>query len=158
MKCLILILLLLPVYFSSAQNVGIGTNNPTQRLDVNGNVNVSGNILANGVSGGSGQVLMTNSQGVMTWGNVALGNSSGYDSVAVFQVGPSDCVGFSCPANNTFIITIPGNIDKIRIQAWGPGGIGVGTAANFSASGGGGGYVEAIVGGVGNKIMGIIVG
>jgi hypothetical protein len=67
-------------------------------------------------------------------------------------------VGFSCPANNTFIITIPGNIDKIRIQAWGPGGIGVGTAANFSASGGGGGYVEAIVGGVGNKIMGIIVG
>ena len=40
-------------------NVGIGTVNPTQKLDVNGNINITGNYYQNGVlfsGGGSGNV------------------------------------------------------------------------------------------------------
>ena len=44
--------------FGSTEYVGIGTTNPTQKLDVNGNVAIGGSIYdANGTSGSDGQVL-----------------------------------------------------------------------------------------------------
>ena len=46
-----------------AQNVGIATSTPAEKLDVKGNVNISRGINPNGVSGKAGQVLATNSQG-----------------------------------------------------------------------------------------------
>lgn len=38
-------------FTSAAQNVGVGITNPAERLDVNGNINVTGTIKANGVDG-----------------------------------------------------------------------------------------------------------
>jgi hypothetical protein len=38
-------------FTSAAQNVGVGITNPAEQLDVNGNINVTGTIKANGVDG-----------------------------------------------------------------------------------------------------------
>lgn len=43
-----------------AVNVGIGTNAPTQKLDVTGNLRVSGAFMPNGIAGTAGQVLTSN--------------------------------------------------------------------------------------------------
>jgi len=56
-----------------AQNVGIGTDTPTEKLDVHGNLNLTGKILLNGSSGFNGEVLI--SKGVGTppvWGPADL--------------------------------------------------------------------------------------
>ncbi|GIV23255.1 MAG: hypothetical protein KatS3mg025_0914 [Bacteroidia bacterium] len=47
-----------------AGNIGIGTTAPTQRLDVNGNVQFSGALMPGGIPGTAGQVLV--SQGATT--------------------------------------------------------------------------------------------
>lgn len=49
-------LLVISIQQIAAQNVGIGTTTPTQKLDVNGNVNVSGTLLANGTAGTAGRI------------------------------------------------------------------------------------------------------
>ncbi|MEQ1935687.1 MAG: hypothetical protein ABL962_17660 [Fimbriimonadaceae bacterium] len=38
-------------------NVGIGTTNPAEKLDVNGNINLNGTIKVNGQDGQAGQVV-----------------------------------------------------------------------------------------------------
>ena len=94
-----------------AQNVGIGTNIPAEKLDVNGNVNVQGNVKVNGVSGTDGQVLMTNNTGATVWSDLC-----DFKNIASFT------------QNGTW--TIPAGVTKIMIEAWGGGGGG--------AAGGGG--------------------
>lgn len=60
MKTLYTLLVLLACLgAANAQNVGIGTNDPQQKLDVNGNLNVDGAIMPNGDAGSDGQVLMS---------------------------------------------------------------------------------------------------
>ncbi len=46
-----------------AQNVGIGTNTPAQKLDVVGNLRLSGAIMPNGIAGTAGQVLTSSGGG-----------------------------------------------------------------------------------------------
>lgn len=94
-----------------AQHVGINKPIPTQPLDVNGNLNVDGNILVNATAGEAGQVLTTTSTGATAWAN--LGN---YTYVSGFT------------QNGTF--TVPAGITRILVEAWGAGGGG--------SSGGGG--------------------
>ena len=55
-------------------NLGIGTTNPSQKLDVNGASRLRGQIYDNNnVAGASGQVLSTNSSGQVVWqNNVAI--------------------------------------------------------------------------------------
>lgn len=53
-----------------SQNVGIGTSTPSERLHVNGNINVAGTIRVNGVDGLPNQVLKKNSSGTFVWGPV----------------------------------------------------------------------------------------
>ncbi len=96
---------------SWAQNVGIGTNTPTQKLDVNGNVNVNGNITVNGIAGVSGQKLTTSGSGETIWSDIGeLKNIASYTQNGSWSV--------------------PLGVTKIIIEAWGAGGGG--------ASGGGG--------------------
>jgi hypothetical protein len=98
--------LLLPV-FVFAQKVGIGTNTPLEKLDVNGNINMSGNLKINNVAGQPNQVLMTNNTGNTVWAD--LGN---YKNVASFTV------------SGTWMV--PPGVTKVRIEAWGGGGGGGG--------------------------------
>jgi hypothetical protein len=56
-------------------NVGIGTVTPTERLDVTGNIKVSGAIMPNNLPGTAGQVLTSAGAGVApTWTTVASNN------------------------------------------------------------------------------------
>lgn len=59
------------VGYASAQNVGIGTSTPLQKLHVNGNLRFDGALMPNGNPGNSGQVLISQGAGVAPiWGPV----------------------------------------------------------------------------------------
>jgi uncharacterized protein (TIGR02145 family) len=81
-KLLFLSLLALNIQIN-AQNVGIGTPNPTEKLDVTGNINVTGTIKANGVAGTAGQVLTNNGGNSMSWASVSypMPNAGNYGIV-----------------------------------------------------------------------------
>ncbi|MEO7264081.1 MAG: hypothetical protein ABIW38_04165, partial [Ferruginibacter sp.] len=122
--------------FLQAQNVGIGTSSPSQKLDVNGNMNVSGNLRVNGVAGQAGQVLLTNSSGATGWGSV---DACEYKNFAGFISSQS--------------WTVPAGVKKILIEAWGAGGGG-----NYFGSGAGGGYASAHFGVNPGAVVTITVG
>ena len=106
------------LHATSSQRIGIGVPNPTEKLDVNGNVNVQGNVKLNGVSGTDGQVLMTNNTGATVWSDLC-----DFKNIASYT------------QNGTW--TIPAGVTKIMIEAWGGGG---GGAAG--GGGGGGAYIR----------------
>ncbi|MCU0335994.1 MAG: hypothetical protein MUF62_13300, partial [Chitinophagaceae bacterium] len=64
LSCLLFLSLALT---SRAQNVGVGKTNPTEQLDVNGNVNVDGKLKINGNAGQPGQTLMVQPDGTQQW-------------------------------------------------------------------------------------------
>jgi hypothetical protein len=112
------------IFFSlvaTAQNVGVGTTTPVERLDVNGNINVTGTIKANGVDGQANQVLMKNNSGVLAWGDPC-----DYKNLTTFDVGSGNW-------------TVPAGITKVLVEVWGGGGGG-----SNGSGGGGGGYVRAV--------------
>ena len=57
-------------------NVGIGNSSPANKLDVNGNINVTGLLKINSNSGTAGQVLVSNGAAPATWQNSALSNNT----------------------------------------------------------------------------------
>ncbi|QQS59860.1 hypothetical protein IPN35_03255 [Candidatus Peregrinibacteria bacterium] len=58
----------------SSGNVGIGTTSPTEKLDVNGNINFTGELNINSVPGTSGQVLTSGGDGsAPTWETLPTG-------------------------------------------------------------------------------------
>ncbi len=113
-----------------SQNVGIGNLTPAEKLDVTGNINVTGTIKANGVDGTTGQVLMKNNSGMLAWGDMCeFKNYAAFDYTSA-----GDIQNFSVPAG----------ITKIKVQLWGGGGMGygIGGSINSGCGGGGGGYIE----------------
>lgn len=108
-------LLMLCIFFTTgsiAQNVGVGTPTPSEKLDVNGNLNVQGTIKMNSVSGANNQVLMTNGSGATVWADL-----SGYKNIVSYT--------------QTDNWTVPAGVTSVVVEMWGGGGGG--------ASGGGGG-------------------
>jgi hypothetical protein len=99
------------------QNTGIGTTTPQERLDVNGNLNVSGTIKANGVAGQPGQVMRLNTSGNIEWADY-----SQYSNFIMYRV------------SSTWVV--PAGVSRILIELWGGGGGG-----SKYGSGGGGGYI-----------------
>lgn len=69
-------------------NVGIGTQTPAQKLDVVGNIKLSGGISANGSFGSSGQVLTSNGTSTY-WSTPSTGGGGGGTSVTVANTAPS---------------------------------------------------------------------
>jgi hypothetical protein len=119
-KCFFLLVLLMISAGMIAQNIGVGTTNPSEKLDVNGNLNIGGNLKVNGISGQSGQVLRTNSSGNTEWGDL----SEYKNHVAYTQ-------------NGTWVV--PAGVTKLMIEAWGGGGGGA-----MGGGGASGSYMRAI--------------
>jgi hypothetical protein len=111
------------LFATSAQRIGIGNGAPTEKLDVNGNINVTGTIKANGMDGNAGQILMKNSSGTLAWGDMCE-----YKNFVVFTSG-----SFAS-------WTIPNGTSKLWVELWGGGASG-----SAYIGGGGGGYVSAII-------------
>lgn len=97
---------------NAQQKVGIGTNIPTELLDVNGNINVNGKIKLNGSEGQPGDVLKVGADGNPSWSIARQFNT------------------FCGHYNLSTSLTIPSTAKKVMIEAWGAGGGG--------AQGGGG--------------------
>jgi hypothetical protein len=136
MKCNFFFLLLLFSLNIAAQNVGVGTTNPGEKLDVNGNINVTGTIKANGVDGTANQVLMKNGSGILGWGDLC-----DYKNVATFT------------STGTSTWTVPDGVTRILAEAWGGGGGG----SAFSG-GGGGGYVAGTFSVTPGDVITLIIG
>lgn len=100
---------------AQAQNVGIGKSNPTEKLDVNGNVNISGTIKANGTAGTNGQVLASTGTG-LSW--MSIGGTMGYKK----------CV----PAQSNWVV--PSGVTEIMVEVWGAGAGGASNAGGISGS------------------------
>jgi hypothetical protein len=76
MKKLLLLFIMAIAIQTKAQNVGIGNPNPAEKLDVRGNINLTGTIKANGVDGTARQVLAKNASNNLDWVNTAHANNT----------------------------------------------------------------------------------
>jgi hypothetical protein len=81
------------IYNTNTNNIGLGVTNPTEKLDVLGNIKTTGEIKPNGTAGQTNQVLTSNGNGTMqwaakssdeqipgigSWGDCSMGNITGY--------------------------------------------------------------------------------
>ena len=121
MRLLLSFLFLSFFHIGQAQNVGIGKINPTEALDVNGNVNVDGKLKINGSAGQPGQTLMVQADGTQQWIN-----SFGYKNLDIIPIGSS--------------WTVPAGVREVMFEVAGGGGGGA-----KGGGGGGAGYVVARV-------------
>jgi hypothetical protein len=111
------------VFIASFQGNGrLGVNNtaPAYPLDVTGDINTTGALRVNGAAGSGGQVLKSNGNGTMGWGDMCQ-----YSNFVTLR---------SITASTW---TVPAGVTKIVVEIWGAGGGG-----NVLAGGGGGGYVK----------------
>jgi hypothetical protein len=123
--------------FRSNGNVGFGIATPEERVDVDGNVNISnGTIKVNGMAGQPGQMLMTNNNGYLQW----MDKNEYKNFIEFTDIG----VG-------TWIV--PAGITKILVECWGAGGGG-----NAYAGGGGGGYVQVVLSVVPASVLSFVIG
>lgn len=70
---------------AQAQNVGIGTNMPGEKLDVNGNVKASGIQIT--TNPGSGKILVSDANGFGTWQTGPVG-PAGANGISIQWLGP----------------------------------------------------------------------
>lgn len=102
------------IYNPNAGNVGIGTGLPTEKLEVYGNIEVSGEIKPNGNAGVNGDVLTSLGNGSMSWlptsagwptnGNDIKNGNSGNVGIGGF---PSTDIMFDVSGNGSFYSTPP---------------------------------------------------
>jgi hypothetical protein len=88
-----------------------------------GDVNITGAIQTNGISGSANQVLQNNGNGTMSWID-----KCDYKNSAI------------CVAGNSRIFVVPSNVTKIWVELWGGG-----AGGNDYSGGGGGTYISIIV-------------
>jgi hypothetical protein len=122
MKKIFLLLFISPILLE-AQNVGIGNPSPTEKLDVNGNINLTGTIKANGVDGTAGQLLMKNSNGNLVWGDI-----SNFKNMATYL------------SAGAFSWTVPDTVTSIIVEVTGGG-----AGGTIWGGGGGGAYITGLL-------------
>jgi hypothetical protein len=98
-----------------------GWASTTWPLDVTGDINTTGALRVNGAAGNNGQVLRSNGNGTMGWGDMCQ-----YNNFVTLR------------SLTTTTWTVPAGVTKILVEAWGAGGGG-----NVLAGGGAGGYIKA---------------
>jgi hypothetical protein len=102
-------------------NTGLGIDDPTEKLVVNGNVDVLGEIKADGIAGEEGQFLTPDGNGNMVWENLS---DCRFTNARQYGNGSS----------GTWIV--PADVTLIKVELWGAGGSG-----GPPGGGGAGGYV-----------------
>lgn len=117
-----------------AQNVGIGTTAPAEKLDVNGNVNIAGQLKLAGAAGTTSQVLMKNASNNPVWGDL-----SSYKNIAVFN---SSSASSNTPGeyDKSYSWVVPTGVASIVVEGWSGGGGG-----STLTGGGGGGYMTLVL-------------
>ena len=99
------------IYYNTAF-VGINKINPGYRLDVGGDINLTGGLYVSGQSGSSGQVLKSDGAGGLSWGTDATGGSGGSSvwlqsgSTPNFIINtptPESKVGIAIPTNQAAV-------------------------------------------------------
>lgn len=115
------LLVLNPFREICAQNVGIGTQEPIEKLDVNGNINLSGNLMVQGAAGQDGQILG------MLGNTMQWIKKEKYANMAIYTTSGS--------------FTVPMTTSRLLVEMWGAGGGG----HNPGGGGGSGGYLLATV-------------
>ncbi|MBK9256679.1 MAG: FG-GAP repeat protein [Saprospiraceae bacterium] len=132
MSKVIIFIVFLSTLHLHAQNVGIGTDTPVEKLDVSGSIRTTGEIKPNGVAGQANQVLTSNGNGTMSWsamfhnneeettgngawGDCSLNNITGYQPVAD-EDGGQDQNFASC-------VAISGNYAVIGIESFNEGAL-----------------------------------
>lgn len=128
---LILLVIIFIAHNLLAQNVGIGTTTPAEKLDVNGNVNLNGQLKISGNAGTANQMLMKDAANNLIWGNL-----NEFKNLVTF-----DCFNIASTAGTNNCSqgwNVPAGVTAIFVECWGGGG-GGGTLTG----GGGGGYISA---------------
>ena len=108
--------------FFTAGNVGVGTTNPTQLLDVAGDIRLRGAIFdSNNTTGTSNQVLVSNAGAGVTWTNltaIPVGDANTLDGLDSSQFLRSDAddtatglLTLSGGINVSGVSTFQGNVD-----------------------------------------------
>ena len=75
-----------PAYFTPNGRLGLGIFNPSEKLDIDGNINLNGSIKINGNAGSPGQVLTSNGTSSPTW-TTATSSSNNIRFCVQFQGG-----------------------------------------------------------------------
>ncbi len=101
--------------------VGINNSNPQERLDLRGNMNITGTIKTNGDAGSANQVLMKNGSGSMVWGDI-----SSFKNFESFYT------------SGSYNWLVPVGVTSILVELTGGGAGGI-----IHGGGGGGGYIGA---------------
>ena len=99
-------------YFTTTGRLGLGTAVPTEKLDVAGNINLTGLPKVNGTSGVAGQTLISNGTADPEWKNAAFSNNTRF-CFTMDEDGATGTVNFNSTRYNlnpADIVRNPGSI------------------------------------------------
>ena len=95
------------IYYNTAF-VGINKTNPAYRLDVGGDINLTGGLYVSGSSGSSGQVLKSDGSGGLSWQTDNTGGSGGTSVWSQSGSTPNFIITTPTPESNVGIATPTG--------------------------------------------------
>ncbi|WP_235297824.1 glycine-rich domain-containing protein [Portibacter marinus] len=117
--------------------IGFDENHlPEDRLEVDGNIKITGGITAGNTSGSPGQILTTNTNGNISWADPCKYNRF---------------LSFSIAGISTW--KVPVGVTEIMVEIWGAGGGGA-----LGGGGGSGGYAKAVFSVTEGDVMNIATG
>jgi hypothetical protein len=127
------------VFWMNTPNLFIGFNKdhiPEERLEVDGDVRITGGIVANTVSGTPGQILTTGNDGNIAWSSPCSYNRF-----------------YGFPQAGSVPWTVPAGVTEIMVELWGAGGGG-----HNGGGGGSGGYVKTIFEVIPGDVLTVVTG